>query len=78
MLGGYAGDLALIFGARGGVFLAGGIVRKLGGLFDAAGFRERFAAKPPHQALLESIPTFHIAHPYPALLGLSAYLAQHG
>ncbi|MEQ9642352.1 MAG: glucokinase [Alphaproteobacteria bacterium] len=74
MLGGYAGDLALIYGAWGGVFLAGGVIGRLGGLFDAAGFRERFVAKAPMQDRLALVPTFKIIHPYPALRGLSAYL----
>lgn len=76
LLGGYAGDLALVFGARGGVFLAGGVIGRLGGLFDAAGFRERFVAKPPMQDWLAPIPTYRIIHPYPALLGLAALLAR--
>ncbi len=74
MLGGYAGDLALIYGAWGGVFLAGGVIGRLGGLFDAAGFRERFVAKAPMQERLALIPTFRIIHPYPALRGLSAFV----
>ena len=76
LLGSYAGDLALILGARGGVFLAGGVVGRLGGLFDAAGFRERFVAKPPMQDWLAPVPTYKIIHPYPALKGLANYLAN--
>jgi glucokinase len=74
LLGGFAGDLALVFGARGGVFLAGGVVGRLGGLFDAAGFRERFVAKPPMQAWIAPIPTYKVIHPYPALKGLANYV----
>jgi glucokinase len=76
LLGGYAGDLALVFGARGGVFLAGGVIGRLGGLFDVVGFRERFVAKPPMQAWLAPIPSYKVIHPYPALAGLANLLAS--
>jgi glucokinase len=57
-LGGFAGNLALTFGARGGVFIAGGIVPQLGSLVDASDFRERFEAKGRFRDYLEAIPTF--------------------
>src|SRR5690606_34000934 len=45
MLGNFAGDIALTLGARGGVYLAGGIVPRFGDWFDSSPFRERFEAK---------------------------------
>lgn len=66
-----AGDLALTAGARGGVFIAGGIVPKLGSLFDGDRFRRRFTAKGRLAGYLDPIPTRLITHPEPALLGLS-------
>lgn len=74
MLGATAGDLALTFGARGGVYIAGGIVPKLGALFDATLFRRRFTAKDRYRAYLRPIPTYLITHPVPALIGLAALL----
>ena len=44
-LGSVAGDLALTLGARGGIYIGGGIVPRLGERFDASPFRERFEAK---------------------------------
>src|SRR5690606_8651438 len=38
-LGSVAGDLALTLGAKGGVYLGGGIVPRLGSWFDQSGFR---------------------------------------
>jgi len=75
MLGGVAGDLALTVGARGGVYIAGGIVPRLGTRFAASGFRERFEAKGRMSALLATIPTFVITHRLPAFLGCAAALA---
>lgn len=70
-LGTAASDMALVYNARGGVYLAGGIVGKLGAAFAASGFRQRFEAKGRFSAHLCQIPTFVISHPFPALAGLA-------
>ena len=74
MLGSTAGNLALLYGAIGGVYIAGGIVLKLGDLFDAAAFRRRFADKGRYRGYLRPIPVYVITHPLPALIGLAALL----
>jgi glucokinase len=76
MLGTMAGNLALTLGARGGVYIGGGIVPKLGQTFVDSPFRERFEAKGRFQAYLATIPTFVVTHPLPAFLGCAALLAQ--
>ena len=45
MLGGFAGNAALTLGARGGVFLAGGIAQKLAPVLEASRFCEGVEAK---------------------------------
>ena len=45
MLGSVAGNLALTLGARGGIYIAGGIVPKLGSYVSQSNFRARFQAK---------------------------------
>ncbi len=72
MLGGFAGNVALTYGARGGVFLAGGILPRMPGLLAASEFRARFAAKGRMAPYLAGIPTWLILHPNPALPGLAA------
>jgi glucokinase len=67
----------LIAGARGGVYLAGGILPRWGAHFDAPAFRRAFEDKAPYSAWLAAIPTFVITHPQPGLLGL-AVLAHAG
>jgi glucokinase len=42
--------------ARGGVYLAGGVIVKLLPRIDKARFREAFCAKSPHSALMMKIP----------------------
>lgn len=76
ILGGFAGDVALSFTARGGIFIGGGIVPHLGDLFDADGFRQRFEAKGRFHDYVAAVPTSVIIEPNPALIGLSALLAQ--
>jgi glucokinase len=45
-LAGFAGDMALAWGARGGVFIAGGVPPRLMHLLDKTRFRAKFEAKP--------------------------------
>jgi glucokinase len=73
-LGNVAGNLALTLGARGGVYLGGGIVPRLEAAFDAAHFRRHFEAKGRFSDYLKSIPTWVIVSPAPALLGASRAL----
>jgi glucokinase len=70
-LGRVAGNLALIAGARGGVYLAGGILPRWSKRFDVAAFRRAFEDKPPYTEWLRRIPSSLITYPYPGLLGLA-------
>lgn len=76
MLGTIAGNLALTLGARGGVFVAGGIVPRLGGTFAHSRFRKRFVEKGRMRDFLGPIPTYVVTHPLPAFLGLKGVLDQ--
>ena len=76
LLGQAAGNLALTVGARGGVFVAGGIVPALGGRFAADGFRRGFEEKGRLQPWLAGVPTWLVVHPCPALPGLARVLAE--
>jgi glucokinase len=71
-LGRVAGNLALVAGARGGVYLAGGILPRWAGRFDVAAFRRAFEDKGQYGQWLRAIPCFLITHPHPGLLGLAA------
>lgn len=68
-LGAVAGDLALTYGARGGVFVGGGILPKMGEVFDAERFRLRFLAKGRFRDYLRDIPVRLIVRDYAALVG---------
>jgi hypothetical protein len=58
-----------------GVYIAGGIVPRLGARFAESGFRERFEAKGRLGTLLAAIPTYVVTHKLPAFLGCAAALA---
>jgi glucokinase len=75
-LGTVAGDLALTLGARGGVYIGGGIVPRLSASrFAASPFRTRFEAKGRFSNYLQAIPVWVIDSPVsPALQGASAAL----
>jgi glucokinase len=72
-LGRTAGDLALVFMSRGGVYLTGGIAQKIVPALKQGNFREAFEDKAPHRELLRSMPVYVITHPLAALAGLAAY-----
>jgi glucokinase len=75
VLGSLAGNLALTLGARGGVYVGGGIAPRLGAALDASAFRARFEAKGRFRAFLQDIPVWVItADPSPALLGAARAL----
>ena len=74
MLGTVAGNLALTLGAKGGIYIGGGIVPRLGSAFPALRFRRRFEDKGRLHPYLADIPSFVIRHPFPAFVGLAALL----
>jgi len=77
LLGGFAGNVALTLGARGGVYIGGGIVPRLGERFFASQFRERFEAKGRFRGYLEEIPTALITDTLAALTGAAAAIDQY-
>ena len=69
VLGSAAGNLALTIGARGGVYLAGGIPPRYIDLLRKSDFRARFLAKGRFADFNGEIATFVVIHPDPGLLG---------
>jgi len=78
LLGSFAGNVALVLGARGGVYIGGGIVPRLGDRFFMSDFRRRFEDKGRFQPYLQAIPTRLITDTLAALSGTAQALAQHG
>jgi glucokinase len=76
MLGTVAGNLALTLGARGGIYIAGGIVPRMAASFAQSEFRSRFEAKGRLQGYLAAIPTYLVVEPMLGLLGAAALLKR--
>jgi len=72
-LGRLAGDMALVFMARGGVYIGGGIPPRLLPFLRDDEFRRVFEKKAPHEAAMAEIPTYVIVGENPALQGLAAF-----
>lgn len=77
MLGTAAADLVLTLGARGGVYLAGGILPRFADYFAASPFRSRFEDKGRFGVYLQDVPAYLVTAEYPGLIGAAAALQQH-
>ena len=76
LLGGFAGNVALTLGARGGLFIGGGIAPRFAGRFLASAFRERFEAKGRFRRYLAAIPTPLITDTLADLTGAALAIEQ--
>ena len=74
LLGAVSANAALTTGARGGVYLAGGILPRIADFLYASGFRTRFESHPLMTDYLAGIATVLITDPYPGLLGAAIRL----
>lgn len=70
-LGSVAGNIALTLGARGGLFIGGGVAPHFTDFLRRSAFRERFESKGPMSGYLARIPTAVIIRRDPAFLGLA-------
>ena len=68
-LGSFAGSMALAYGARGGVYIGGGIAPRLGVLLDPSVFRTHFEAKGRLRAYQQGIPSWLVTEAFPGLIG---------
>ncbi|MEU7986324.1 glucokinase [Streptosporangium canum] len=76
MLGTFAGNVALTLGARGGIYLGGGVLPRIVDRVRSSDFRRRFEATPTLNDYLSAIATTLIVAPQPALVGAAAWLNQ--
>jgi glucokinase len=74
ILGSVAGDLALAYGAKAGVYISGGIAPAIIDILAASDFRRRFEAKGRMSDYLKSIGTLVVTQPHAALIGAASLL----
>jgi glucokinase len=72
-LGRAAGDVALVFLAYGGVYLAGGITSRIAPVLKQGRFRAAFLDKWPHERLMDRMATAIIVKEDAALAGIGAF-----
>jgi glucokinase len=63
-------NVALTFGAQGGVYVAGGISPRILSFLTRSQFRAQFEAKGRFKRYLEQMPCYAIVHPAATFLGL--------
>ncbi len=77
MLGTVSSNLALTLGARGGVYLCGGIIPRFIEYFKSSPFRNRFESKGRFDAYLAAIPVYIVLSEYPGITGAAVALSNH-
>lgn len=75
-LGSVVGDLALAIGARGGIYIGGGLLPAITTLFDQEAFLARSIAKGRFSNYLSRIPMWQIVSDNAALVGLATVPSQ--
>lgn len=74
--GSFAGNLALTYGAKGGIYIAGGIFPRIKSFLSSSQFAERFQSKGVMSHFVESIPVHLITHGETAFFGAASTLEQ--
>jgi glucokinase len=73
LFGSVCGDLALALGAKGGVYLSGGLLQALGGQFDDQEFLRHFSDKGRYSDYCRQIPVARVSCSQPGLLGAARF-----
>lgn len=73
LLGSFAADLVMLYGARGGVYLAGGILPQIQGFLKSSTFAERYFNKGVMRAYLQQVPVRLIEHGQLGVMGAAGW-----
>lgn len=76
LLGSFAGDLAMLYAASGGLFLAGGILPQIHAYLRSSPFAERFLDKGVMRAFLQKIPVRLIEHGQLGVIGAAGWFLK--
>jgi glucokinase len=75
-MGSAAGNLALTYGAKGGIYIAGGVIPKFLNFFLSSNFRNKFEDKGRFVSYLKTIPVYIIKRENLGLLGAAKKLNE--
>ncbi|HEY0197410.1 MAG TPA: glucokinase [Rhodanobacter sp.] len=78
LLGSFVGDLVLLYGARGGAYLAGGILPQIHSFLLASTFAERYFNKGVMRAYLQQVPVRLIEHGQLGVIGAAGWFLDEG
>lgn len=76
ILGSVAGDKALSLGAKGGVYIGGGIISKIADFVPQTSFEARYQHKGPMSDYVAAIPVHAILNDTAALVGTAAWMTH--
>ena len=77
LLGSAVGDMALLYGAQGGIYLAGGILPKIRQFLIDSSFVQRFLDKGTMREALERIPVKLVEHGQLGVVGAASWFLGH-
>lgn len=73
-LGSYVGDLAMLYGATGGVYLAGGFLSQMIDFVEESTFIDRFLDKGVMRPFLQTVPVHVVEHAQLGVIGAACWL----
>jgi len=76
LLGSFVGDLVMLYGARGGVYLAGGILPQIHAFLKSSTFAARYFNKGVMRAYLEQVPVRLIEHGQLGVMGAAGWFLE--
>jgi glucokinase len=77
LLGSFVGNLAMLYGARGGVYLTGGILPHIGDFLKTSSFVDRFLNKGRMRAYLERVSIRLMEHSRLGVIGAAGWYLDH-
>jgi len=75
-LGSFTGDMAMLYGATGGIYLAGGFLARMFGLLEASDFVARFLDKGVMRPFLQTVPVHVVDHAQLGVIGAASWLHE--
>jgi glucokinase len=75
-LGSFAGDLAMLYGASGGVYLAGGFLSRVIGFMRDSAFVARFLDKGVMRPFLQTVPVHVVDHGMLGVIGAASWMME--
>jgi glucokinase len=76
-LGSFAGDLAMLYGATGGIYVAGGFLSRMTDFMAASSFVDRFLDKGVMRPFQQSVPVYVVDHAQLGVIGAASWLMNH-